>query len=142
MTGPIYVGRHEPDTSHERELDDDSTMYTVVSGTDANPRCQDFPSFAPALQAYRDARAFMLSREKPLDYELDMLPPAGVMLTIPQLNKMFDDSIPRGYLEANPHGKVPTTCGHGMATFSDAGSGLTRCVCRVCGIKWNQCDAA
>jgi hypothetical protein len=140
MTGPIYTGRHEPDTSHERELDDACAYYTVVSGIytpDSDPACQDFTSFPLALQAYRDKRAFMLSRECPLSYELDMLPPTGVMLNVGQLNKMFDDSVPRGYLEQNPSGKAPTTCGHGRAATREE-DGRQAHVCLVCSHKWHS----
>jgi hypothetical protein len=137
MTGPIYTGRAEPDTSHERELDDDSTMYTVVSGTDSRPVCQDFARFAPALQAYRDKRAFMLSRECPPSYELDLLPPAGVALTVPQLNQLFDDRVPQGYLQFTPSGVKSRTCGHGRAATKDE-SGRQAHVCLVCSHRWHS----
>jgi len=132
---PLSEPRFDEQRMHERELDDDSTMYTVVSGTDTHPICQDFPSFAPALQAYRDKRALMLSRECPPGFELDMLPPAGVMFHVGQLAKMFDDSVPRGYLERNPSGKHGTICGHGrMATREE--DGRRAHVCLVCSHKW------
>lgn len=129
---PLYDAQH-----FERELDDTSLCYTVLSGTDADAAPRDFASFAPALQAYRDARAFMLSRECPPDFELDLLPPSGVMLHVGQLNAMFDDSVPRGYLERNPSGKVATTCGHGRMSAKDE-DGRTVCVCLVCNHGWTE----
>lgn len=110
-----------------------SEAFTVRAGNELRLSLR----FREALAYYRAKRAFMISRDCPSGYTLEMTPPDGVKFTTLQYLMMFDDQIPLAYLEDNPHGKRPHTCGHGL--FERAGNeGFNACECSVCGHAWRE----
>ena len=130
LSEPDYDRQHA-----EPELDR-SSQYTVMFGP--NLECgADFSSYPEARQFYRHRRAFSMTRECQPGYQLELMPPDGVKLTALQYADLFDDSVPAAYLETNPAGKHPTTCGHARHRRVND-KGRTVCLCLVCSHRWAE----